>query len=105
VFDQKGELPLLPFGNPIGFVPVSRGGIYIKYLSNKSIFGHLRLFLSFYFGMFNDIILEIQLFPLSTRPEQTLGTDFANQICNKSVFDRVVASLGGVEKVSFEKRF
>jgi len=30
VFDQRGELPLLPFGNPIGFVPASRGGVYIK---------------------------------------------------------------------------
>ena len=30
VFDQMGELPLLPFGNPIGFVPASRGGVYIK---------------------------------------------------------------------------
>ncbi len=41
VFDQRGELPLLPFGNPIGpstllrmvslsnhFVPASRGGVY-----------------------------------------------------------------------------
>jgi len=25
-----GELPLLPFGNPIGFVPASRGGGYIE---------------------------------------------------------------------------
>jgi len=30
VFDQRGELPLLPFGNPIGFVPASRGGVYIE---------------------------------------------------------------------------
>ncbi len=30
MFDQRGELPLLPFGNPIGFVPVSRGGVYIE---------------------------------------------------------------------------
>ncbi len=42
MFDQRGELPLLPFGNPIGpstllrmvslsnhFVPASRGGVYI----------------------------------------------------------------------------
>ncbi|MEE9550600.1 MAG: hypothetical protein V3W08_09420, partial [Candidatus Binatia bacterium] len=29
MFDQRGELPLLPFGNPIGFVPASRGGAYI----------------------------------------------------------------------------
>jgi len=25
-----GELPLLPFGNPIGFVPASRGGFFIE---------------------------------------------------------------------------
>jgi hypothetical protein len=25
-----GELPLLPFGIPIGLVPASRGGVYIK---------------------------------------------------------------------------
>jgi hypothetical protein len=24
------ELPLLPFGNPIGFVPASRGGVNLK---------------------------------------------------------------------------
>ncbi len=30
VFDQRGELPLLPFGNPIGFVPASRGKVYIE---------------------------------------------------------------------------
>jgi len=30
VFDQRGELPILPFGNPIGFVPASRGGVYIE---------------------------------------------------------------------------
>ncbi len=30
MFDQREELPLLPFGNPIGFVPASRGGVYIK---------------------------------------------------------------------------
>jgi hypothetical protein len=30
VFDQRGELPLLPVGNPIGFVPASRGGVYIE---------------------------------------------------------------------------
>ena len=28
---KRGELPLLPFGNPIGFVPASRGGVNIKY--------------------------------------------------------------------------
>jgi hypothetical protein len=27
---KEGELPLLPFGNPIGFVPASRGGVYIE---------------------------------------------------------------------------
>ncbi len=32
VFDQWGELPLLPFGNPIGFVPASRGGVCLKSL-------------------------------------------------------------------------
>ncbi len=31
MFDQWGELPLLPFGNPIGFVPASRGGVYIEF--------------------------------------------------------------------------
>ncbi len=30
VVDQREELPLLPFGNPIGFVTASRGGVYIK---------------------------------------------------------------------------
>jgi len=30
VFDQRGELPLLPFGNPIGFVPASRGGVTLN---------------------------------------------------------------------------
>ncbi|MEE8261973.1 MAG: hypothetical protein V3R83_05855, partial [Gammaproteobacteria bacterium] len=30
MFDQRGEMPLLPFGNPIGFVPASRGGVYIE---------------------------------------------------------------------------
>ena len=30
MFDQRGELPLLPFGNPIGFVPASRVGVYIE---------------------------------------------------------------------------
>jgi hypothetical protein len=30
VFDQREELPLLPFGYPIGFVPASRGGVYIE---------------------------------------------------------------------------
>ncbi len=30
MFDQRGELPLLPFGNPIGFVSASRGGVYIE---------------------------------------------------------------------------
>ena len=30
MFDQRGELPLLPFRNPIGFVPASRGRVYIE---------------------------------------------------------------------------
>ncbi len=30
MFDQWGELPLLPFENPIGFVPASRGEVYIE---------------------------------------------------------------------------
>ncbi len=30
MFDQREELPPLPFGNPIGFVPASRGGVYIE---------------------------------------------------------------------------
>ena len=30
MFDQREELPLLPFGNPIDFVPASRGGVYIE---------------------------------------------------------------------------
>ncbi len=30
MFDQRGELPLLPFGYPIGFVPASRGGLNLK---------------------------------------------------------------------------
>jgi len=29
VFDQRGELPLLPFGYPIGFVTALKGGVYI----------------------------------------------------------------------------
>ncbi len=33
MFDQRGELPLLPFGNPIGFVLASRGGAYIILMS------------------------------------------------------------------------
>jgi len=35
VFDQWGELPLLPFGNPIGFVPASRGRVYIELSNNR----------------------------------------------------------------------
>ena len=27
---KGGVLPLLPFGNPIGFVPASRGEVYIR---------------------------------------------------------------------------
>ncbi len=30
MFDQRGELPLLPFGNPIDFVPASIGGVNLK---------------------------------------------------------------------------
>jgi hypothetical protein len=26
------ELPLLPFGNPIDFVPASRGGVKLKFI-------------------------------------------------------------------------
>ncbi len=52
MFDQRGELPLLPFGNPIGpstllrmvslsnhFVLALRGGVYIKstHYQNSSI--------------------------------------------------------------------
>jgi hypothetical protein len=36
VFDHWGELPLLPFGNPIGFVPASRGGVYIESTDEES---------------------------------------------------------------------
>jgi len=39
VFDQWGELPLLPFGNPIGFVPASRGGVNLKTMAKVSRFG------------------------------------------------------------------
>ncbi len=35
MFDQRGELPLLPFGYPIGFVPASRGGVYIESNSQR----------------------------------------------------------------------
>ncbi len=35
MFDQWGELPLLPLGNPIGFVPVSRAGVYIESNSQR----------------------------------------------------------------------
>jgi hypothetical protein len=36
VFDQREELPLLPFGNPIGFVPASRGEVNLisKYIKH-----------------------------------------------------------------------
>ncbi len=37
MFDQRGELPLLPFGNPIGFVPASRGGVYIESIVTRSV--------------------------------------------------------------------
>ncbi len=30
------ELPLLPFGNPIGFVPASRGGVYIESIKSTA---------------------------------------------------------------------
>ena len=30
MFDQRGELPLLPFENPIGFVPASKGGFILN---------------------------------------------------------------------------
>ncbi len=42
MFDQRGEFPLLPFGNPIGFVPASRGGVYIelKYKSGANTVGN-----------------------------------------------------------------
>jgi len=32
---KRGELPLLPFGNPIGYVPTSRGGVFIE--SNERV--------------------------------------------------------------------
>jgi len=37
VFDQREELPLLPFGNPIGFVPASRGGVNLKSMVNNEV--------------------------------------------------------------------
>ncbi len=40
MFDQREELPLLPFGNPIGFVPASRGGVYIKSIFLAEDIGH-----------------------------------------------------------------
>ena len=36
-----GDLPLLPFGNPIGFVPASRGRVYIK--PNTHNYGGLKM--------------------------------------------------------------
>ena len=63
MFDQRGELPLLPFGNPIGFVPASRGGVYIESINhsnppslfglfvspkmdvNRTKYGHVRMYL------------------------------------------------------------
>ncbi len=36
MFDQRRELPLLPFGNPIGFVPASKSGVHIE--SNNLLF-------------------------------------------------------------------
>jgi len=45
VFDQWGELPLLPFGNPIGFVPASRGGVYIESMLERNlIFKKMEIF-------------------------------------------------------------
>jgi len=41
VFDQRGELPLLPFGNPIGFMPALRGEIYIEYLLHSTLFSSI----------------------------------------------------------------
>ena len=35
MFDQRGELPLLPFGNPIGFVPALKGGVYIESIKSS----------------------------------------------------------------------
>ena len=46
--DEREELPLLPFGNPIGFVPASRGGVYIKSINEKTRYfplAHLKDFL------------------------------------------------------------
>ncbi len=37
MFDQRGELLLLPFGDPIGFVPASRGGVYIESISKAPV--------------------------------------------------------------------
>jgi len=42
VFDQRGELPLLPFGNPIGFVPASRGGVYIDLFTSYGMAADLQ---------------------------------------------------------------
>jgi len=45
VFDQWGELPLLPFGNPIGFVPTSRDGVYIESMLERNlIFKKMEIF-------------------------------------------------------------
>ncbi len=38
MFDQREELPLLPFGNPIGFVPASRGGVKIESIDIELIY-------------------------------------------------------------------
>ncbi len=37
MFDQRGELPLLPFGYPIGFVPASRGGVNLKSIDQGAL--------------------------------------------------------------------
>ncbi len=56
MFDQRGELPLLPFGNPIGFVPASRGGVYIE----SDVFIHAIItFFGRYFESFNGLSLKI----------------------------------------------
>ncbi len=39
MFTQRGELPLLPSGNPIGFVPASRGGVYIESMTTGDFGG------------------------------------------------------------------
>jgi len=43
MFDPRGELPLLPFGNPIGFVPASRGGVLIESKSLQGAFNEVHV--------------------------------------------------------------